>query len=130
MNIRLADLVDPPGKSQQVETYSLSSANVVSKKNSPFICHQLLAQAGERPTDFYHFYFSEHGRTGFAANVAGSVKYLWLNQGNLTLYVGDKVIDIQANQLVTFKASAPHRFENRDGELASGVFLVTYCFNN
>jgi len=129
MSIRLGDLVDPPGIAQQIDLFCLSDANKVSKSNSPFICHQLMARAGLRTSDFYHFQFQEQGRTSFSANIAGSFKYLWLQQGKLTLHVGNRVTEVKPKQLVTFKASAPHRFESRGADLAVGVFLVTYQSN-
>ncbi|MBY4678974.1 helix-turn-helix domain-containing protein [Marinobacterium arenosum] len=126
MNIRLGDLVEPPKGSQQVQVVEPSEENIVSKRDSPFVCHQLIAKAPRTPGDFYRFYFRDHGKTAFSANVAGSQKTLWLETGELTIYLANEAITLKESQMVMFNASAPHRFENRAGALATGVFFVTY----
>ncbi|MBU2713263.1 helix-turn-helix domain-containing protein [Zooshikella harenae] len=126
MNVRLGDLVEPPRGSQDVQVVEPSEDNIISKRGSAFVCHQLMARVGQVPTDFYHFYFRKYGKTAFSANVPKSVKYLWLEQGQLNICVANKVIMVKASQMVTFNASMPHRFENRSGGLAKGVFIVSY----
>lgn len=101
-------------------------SNIVSSKKSPFVCHQLLAKSGQVATDFYRFYFRHYGKTAFAANVANSIKYLWLEEGELTIHLASQSVGLKAGQMTTFSAAIPHRFESRAGALAKGVFLVTY----
>lgn len=126
MNIKIGDLVEPPTHSKSIRIFEPNSGNKVSNTNSAFVCHQLRARTGEIPTDFYAFFFSKYGKTAFAANVPGATKYLWLEQGKLTVYLSNEVVNIKAGQMISFNASIPHRFESKFGELAKGVFLVTY----
>lgn len=126
MNVRLGDLVEPLSHSQEVKVLEPDEGNIVSPKNSPFVCHQLLAKSGQVATDFYRFYFRHYGKTAFAANVANSIKYLWLEEGELTIHLASQSVGLKAGQMTTFSAAIPHRFESRAGALAKGVFLVTY----
>ncbi len=126
MSIRLGDLVEPPKDRQGVQVVQASADNIISKRGSAFVCHQLLTKNGHVPTDFYYFHFRKHGKTAFLTNISGSVKYVWLERGRLGIHLANELITVAARQMVTFNASAPHRFENRSGELAQGVFLVTY----
>ena len=126
MNIKVGDLVEPPNTSDTISIFEPSLDNKVSNENSAFVCHQLTAKTGKIPTDFYFFYFSEYGKTAFSANIAGATKYLWVEQGKLTVYLSSEVVNIESGQMISFNASVPHRFESKYGELARGVFLVTY----
>ena len=126
MNIKLGDLVEPPTSTNQIKVFKPSSDNKVTHPNSTFVCHQLVSKMGKIPTDFYVFHFSKYGKTAFSANISGAVKYLWVEQGKLTVYLSNEVIHIMSGQMVSFNASIPHRFESKHGELAKGIFLVTY----
>ncbi|WP_413699940.1 hypothetical protein ACLKMH_21810 [Psychromonas sp. KJ10-10] len=85
-----------------------------------------MTKTGKIPTDFYYFHFSEYGKTAFSANIPGATKYIWLEQGKLTIYLVNEVVNLKSGQMTSFNASTPHRFESKHGELAKGVFLVTY----
>jgi len=126
MNVRLGDLVEPLGHSQRAEVVEPETGNIVSAKRSPFVCHQLLTKSRRGAADFYRFYFKSYGRTAFSANTENSRKYLWLENGGLTVYLANESVVLKAGQMITFQASIPHRFECRVGRLAKGVFLVTY----
>jgi len=127
MNIKIGDLVEPPNESQKTEISEPNEGNKVSHLKSPFVCHQLKTKTGLIPTDFYFFYFSKYGKTAFAANVSGATKYIWLEEGNLTIFLANEVVHLKHGQMTSFNASIPHRFESKHGELAKGVFLVTYA---
>jgi transcriptional regulator with XRE-family HTH domain len=126
MNIKIGDLVEPPNDSIKIKVFEPSADNKVSNAKSAFVCHQLRTKTGKIPTDFYFFYFSEYGKTAFSANISGATKYFWLEQGKLTVYLSNEVVNIKSGQMISFNASIPHRFESKYGELARGVFLVTY----
>lgn len=126
MNIGIGDLVDEPKASKEIKVYEASPSNEASFSTKAFVCHQLKTRTGKIPTDFYCFHFSQYGKTAFSANIAGAVKYLWVEKGKLTVYFPSDCITIESGQLVSFSASIPHRFESKHGELAKGVFLVTY----
>lgn len=126
MNIKLGDLVEAPTSTNKINIFQPSNANKVSSLNSPFVYYQLMSKMGKIPTDFYAFHFSEYGKTAFAANISGAVKYLWVEQGKLTVYLPNEIIHVASRQMVSFDASIPHRFESKHGELAKGIFLVTY----
>lgn len=127
MNIRLEDFVKAPVALDDINVFRSSADNIVSKKNSVFVCHQLAAKSSTSLADFYQFYFTDHGRTSFSANpVSGAVKYIWLEQGELTVILATKKIQMNAGQGAMFAASTPHRFENRQGGLAKGTFFVAY----
>ncbi|NRA88701.1 MAG: helix-turn-helix domain-containing protein [Rhizobiales bacterium] len=127
MSISLEDFVKPPTKFNNSQVLRPSTLNIISKKDSPFICHLLSAKSSSSPADFYQFYFIRHGKTSFAANQSKNVvKYLWLERGNLTVYLASEAIRLYAGQAIMFNASIPHRFENRKAELASGTFTVVH----
>jgi transcriptional regulator with XRE-family HTH domain len=127
MNISLEDFVKAPTGLQNVQILVPSKENIVSKKGSVFVCHQLAAKSSSSLADFYRFYFTDHGKTSFSANtISGTVKYLWVEQGELTIILASKQIKVKAGQAIKFNASIPHRFENRQGIFAKGTFFVTY----
>jgi len=127
MNISLEDFVKSPKDLHGTQMLIPSNENIVSKKNSAFVCHQLTARSSASLCDFYQFYFTEYGKTSFLANpIPDSIKYLWVEQGVLTIYLSSKKIQLKAGQGVQFNASIPHRFVNQDGQLVKGTFLVVY----
>lgn len=127
MNINLEDFVKDPKGLQHSQKLIASKDNIVSKKGSVFVCHQLAARSSASLSDFYQFYFTDHGKTSFSANpISDSVKYLWVEQGKLSIYLSSQKIQLEAGQGAKFNASIPHRFENKDEKLVRGTFLVTY----
>ncbi|WP_232769095.1 helix-turn-helix domain-containing protein [Colwellia sp. Bg11-28] len=127
MSISLEDFVKAPTGLNDIKILMPSQDNIVSKKGSVFVCHQLTTRSNSSPADFYQFYFTSHGKTSFSANpVSDTVKYIWVEQGELTLFLSSKKIEVKAGQAIKFKASTPHRFENRQGPLAKGTFFVSY----
>ena len=127
MNIAIEDLVKAPGNQQQLEILTPSPENIVSKKGSAFVCHLLAGKSASNPADLYHFHFQKHGKTAFSANpVSGSVKYLWVESGKLTVYLAGETLQVLAGQAIKLRASIPHKFENRKGELVKGTFFVAY----
>ncbi len=127
MNISLEDFVKNPKDLHETQVLVSTKENIVSKKDSAFVCHQLTARSNASLSDFYQFYFTDHGKTSFSANpISGSVKYLWVEQGVLTLHLSSKKIQVKAGQGAKFNASIPHRFENVTGKLVKGTFLVSY----
>ncbi|MFT5593980.1 MAG: transcriptional regulator with XRE-family HTH domain [Oceanicoccus sp.] len=127
MNISLEDFVKVPKGLDDFHVLTPSSGNIISKKGSVFVCHQLAAKSSASLADFYQFYFNDHGRTSFSANpVAGTIKYIWLDQGELTVILASQKIQMKAGQGLKIDAATPHRFENRKGLLARGTFFVAY----
>ncbi len=127
MNIRLEDFVKDPKGLHDTEILLPTNENIVSKKDSVFVCHQLTARSNASLSDFYQFYFIDHGKTSFSANpISDSIKYVWVEQGMLTVYLSSKKIMLDADQGVRFNASIPHRFENQLGLLVKGTFVVAY----
>lgn len=127
MNISLEDFVKNPKDLHETQVLISTKDNIVSKKDSAFVCHQLTTRSNASISDFYQFYFTEHGKTSFSANPeSSSVKYLWVEQGLLTLYLSSKKIQLKAGQGAKFNASIPHRFVNQHGHLVKGTFLVAY----
>ena len=123
MNIRIGDLVTPPRQNLPLHIYQASSDNLVSGASSTMSCHRLYQGPGGVP-ECYQFCFRRYGKTAFAANSPGRRKYLWLQQGSLTLYLAAESVQLQAGQLLPFDASRPHRFECRQGVLAEGIFWI------
>lgn len=127
MNISLEDFVKNPKGLHDAQMLISTKENIVSKKGSAFVCHQLAARSSSSLSDFYQFYFTKHGKTSFQANtLSGSVKYLWVEQGVLNIYLSSKKIQLKAGQGAKFNASIPHRFESQSGQLVKGTFLVAY----
>lgn len=127
MNISLEDFVKAPSGLNDVKILTPSQDNIVSKKGSVFVCHQLSSRSSSSPADLYQFYFTNHGKTLFSANPkSNTVKYIWVDQGNLIIFLSSKKIQVQAGQAIQFKASTPHRFENRQGPLVKGTFFVSH----
>ena len=127
MNIGLEDLVKMPDKHDEVLSFKPTDKNIVSKAGSLFVCHQLVAKSSQSLADCYQFYFKGHGKTRFAANpVNDTRKYLWVERGELTLYIASNKHVIEAGTGLMFNASAPHSFENRTGPLVRGHFFVAY----
>jgi len=126
MNIKIGDLVEPPNRSKKIQVLEPNSNNKISSASHAFVCHQLKARTTKIPTDFYSYYFSKPGKTAFSANITGATKYLWVEEGKLTIYLPSEIVVINSGQMVSYNASIPHRFESKYGELAKGVFLVTY----
>ena len=127
MNIRLEDLVKAPNNDQLVQRLRVSETNVVSRKDSPFVCHQLAVKSASSAGDFYRFYFRQHGKTRFSANpTTGCIKYIWVEQGELTLLLSSTRQTIKPEQGLQFDATLPHSFENRYGDLVKGTFFVAY----
>jgi len=110
-----------------VQILAPSPSNIISKKGSVFVCHQLSVKSNSSPADLYQFYFTGYGKTSFSANpVASATKYVWIEQGELTVYLASKTLRATAGQAMTFNASIPHRFENRKNVLLKGVVFVAY----
>lgn len=126
MEISLGDLVQPPEHSFNIQSSSPDQNNLVSNKNSVFVCHLLSNQHRHFSTETYRFYFKSPGKTAFSANTAGSLKYLWLEEGSLTIHIADKRIPIAVQSLTVFNAAIPHRFESLSKDVAKGVFFVAY----
>lgn len=127
MNISLEDLVKNPKGLHETEVLIPIKDNIVSKKDSTFVCHQLTMKSNASLSDFYQYYFKEYGKTSFLANkVSGSIKYVWVEQGTLTIYLSSKKIIIESGQGVKFNATIPHRFVNQRGQLVKGTFIVAY----
>ncbi|MBU3003544.1 XRE family transcriptional regulator [Paraglaciecola arctica] len=126
MEISLRDLVQPPEHSLNLHSTRPDDNNVVSKKNSVFVCHLLANEQRHFCTKVYRFYFTAPGKTSFAANKPGSQKHLWLEEGTLTVYIANKRILIPEQTLTTFNASIPHRFDSATQKLARGLFFVVY----
>jgi transcriptional regulator with XRE-family HTH domain len=126
MNIELRDLVQAPHIANSIKVSGLSVDNLVSKPESPFVCHQLLRQQNQNViTEVYHFYFRFAGKTSFSANVKGATKNVWLESGSLFLHLPSTRRKVNAKELVNFSASIPHRFEsNLEDGLAAGNFFV------
>lgn len=126
MEISLGDLVQPPEQALNIRVSESNTENLVSKKDSPFVCHLLNSQTRHFSNEIYHFYFKTTGKTAFAANVAGSTKHIWLEQGSLLMFIANKRVSIKAHQLISFNAAIPHRFECISTPLAKGLFYVVY----
>jgi len=127
MHINLEDLVRAPGDLHKVQVLVPSVQNIVSKKDSVFVCHQLAAKSSSSAADLYRFYFSAFGKTSFSANaVSGATKYIWVEQGELTIVLASKKVKVNAGQAIKFNATIPHRFECRQGALVTGTFFVAY----
>lgn len=127
MNIKLEDFVKAPTASNSAKVLIPSKENIVSKRGSVFVCHQLIARSSASLIDFYQFYFTEHGKTSFSANaIARTVKHIWVEEGEMTVVLASQKTHVKAGQALTFNASIPHRFENRSGALCKGTFFVTY----
>ncbi|WP_428240853.1 helix-turn-helix domain-containing protein [Gynuella sp.] len=126
MEISLRDLVQPPEDSLNLRSSSPDDDNIVSKKDSVFVCHLLANEHRHFSTEVYRFYFKSPGKTLFSANTSGSLKHVWLEEGTLTVYIADKRIPISPQTLTTFSASVPHRFESATQKLAKGLFFVAY----
>ncbi|TMP41950.1 XRE family transcriptional regulator [Pseudoalteromonas citrea] len=127
MNIRLEDLVKAPNGTDSAQVLTPSKDNIVSKEGSVFVCHLLVAKFSSSSADLYHFYFTAYGKTSFSANKAlGTTKYIWVEQGELTVILASKKVTAKAGQALKFDASIPHRFECRAGELVKGTFFVAY----
>ncbi len=126
MEISLGDLVQPPEHTFNIHSSSPDESNVVSKKNSAFVCHLLANEYRHFSTEVYRFYFRSSGKTAFAANTPASLKHVWLEEGAMTVYIADRSIRISPQTLTTFNASIPHRFESPANNLAKGLFFVAY----
>jgi transcriptional regulator with XRE-family HTH domain len=126
MDISLRDLVQPPEHSFNIHSSSPDKSNIVSKKNSVFVCHLLAGEHRHFSTEVYRFYFRSPGKTAFSANKSGSLKHVWLEEGTLTVYIADRSIRVSQQTLIKFNASIPHRFESATEKLAKGLFFVAY----
>lgn len=127
MSISLEDFVKEPTGLNDIQVLQSAKENIVSKQGSVFVCHQLAAKSNVSLADFYQFYFTQHGKTLFSANPASkAIKYLWVEQGTLTIHLSSKKIQVAAGQGIKFDASIPHRFENRQGPLVKGTFFIAY----
>lgn len=127
MDIDLRDLVQPPDQGESLTAHVPNEANIVSKPDSPFVCHLLNKQQKQICTEIYYFFFRFNGRTSFGANIKGSTKSVWLDSGSLVLQLPSRKVSIKERELITFSASTPHRFESdlKNG-LAKGNFFVVY----
>ncbi|WP_305857685.1 helix-turn-helix domain-containing protein [Balneatrix alpica] len=126
MEISLRDLVQPPEHALNVQCSRADDSNIVSKPNSVFVCHLLASEQRHFATEVYRFYFTSPGKTLFAANRAGSLKHLWLEEGALIIHIADKRINVAPQTLTTFNASVPHRLESTGQHLAKGMFFVAF----
>lgn len=127
IDIELRDLVQSPDKTHSLQFSTPNDTNVVSKADSAFVCHLLSKHQSHTLTEIYHFYFKFSGRTSFAANVKGAYKSIWLESGQMSLYLSTEKILIKERELVSFSASIPHRFESvQSNKLAKGTFFVVY----
>ncbi len=82
MNISLADLLSPSTGPRTLELIKTTSDNIVSKKKSCFVCHQLQTKTTELPVDFYRLYFTQYGKTNFACNIKGTGTHYRLSKEN------------------------------------------------
>lgn len=127
MQIDLRDLVQSPDQAEALTFNEPTDSNLVSKPDSPLVCHLIHKHQKQNCTEIYYFYFRFTGRTAFAANLKGSTKSIWLESGSLNLYLPSKKIQIREKQLISFAASSPHRFESSlNSGLAKGSFVVVY----
>jgi transcriptional regulator with XRE-family HTH domain len=125
MEIELRDLVQSPESSHTLSVNTLMKDNIVSKPDSPFVCHLLRKHQSHTSTEIHHFYFRFSGKTSFGANVKGSIKSIWLESGTLILHLSATKKTIRARELVTFHANVPHRFESTlERGLARGNFFI------
>jgi transcriptional regulator with XRE-family HTH domain len=124
MSMQLADLVSPPDASHKVQIYEVNDENRFTKNDSPVAFHRVMPNITGFDTEFYRFYFKSFGKTDFLSNRAGVFKHLWLEKGQMKIYLGYEEIVLNAGQMLRFAASSPHRFECSRGELACGVFYV------
>lgn len=127
IDIELRDLVQPLDEANTISHSKPNDENIVSKADSAFVCHLLHKYQSQTLTEIYHFYFRFPGRTSFAANVKGSKKSIWLESGELSLYLSTRNILIKEKELVSFSANIPHRFESQSTQsLAKGTMFVVY----
>lgn len=126
MDVRLGDLVQPPEHSFNIQSSRPDESNLVSKQGSAFVCHLLANQHRHFSTEVYRFYFRTPGKTRFSANAEGALKHLWLEEGDLTVFIADKRISVATQTLTVFNAAIPHRFESKSSDLAKGLFFVVY----
>ena len=127
MSISLATLVSPPITNKKVQLFEATAHNQVSKVDASFVIHRVMPQMGNIPIEFYRFYFTKHSKTTFLSNAtAGAVKHLWVEQGELQVYLSYEEVTLRAGQLLRFPAANPHRFACRHGELAKGAFFVSF----
>ncbi len=103
MNIKIGDLVEQPTSSRKIKVYEPSLDNRITNESSAFVSHQLRTRTGSIPTDFHYYYFSTAGKTAFSANIAGAVKYLWVEQGKLTVNFASEVIHLKSGQMISFR---------------------------
>lgn len=127
MDIELRDLVQAPDKKEALSIQVPNPSNLISKTDSPLVCHLMQKHQKQMCTEIYYFFFRFTGRTSFGANVKGSTKSIWVESGTLTLHLASKRIILKEKELVSFAASTPHRLEStlNDG-LAKGTFFVVY----
>ncbi|MEP1871719.1 MAG: helix-turn-helix transcriptional regulator [Paraglaciecola sp.] len=126
MDISVGDLVQPPEHALNINISEITPDKQVSKQGSAFVCHLLNSQTRHFSNEIYHFHFKTSGKTAFAANVAGSTKHIWLEQGSMLMYIANKRVSIKPQQLTSFNAAIPHRFECISTPLAKGLFYVVY----
>lgn len=126
MDINLGDLVEPPEASFGLSHNIATQDNIVSKKDSPFVCHLLTSRTAQASFEIYRFYFLHPGKTAFSANVRGSIKNVWLEHGDLTISISNFRTKLEPDSLTSFRASIPHNFESRGKELAKGILFVNY----
>ncbi|WP_339723589.1 helix-turn-helix transcriptional regulator [uncultured Paraglaciecola sp.] len=127
MEIDLRDLVQPPDQGESISVAVANESNLISKADSPFVCHLMRKYQKQTCTEIYHFYFRFSGKTAFGANIKGSTKSIWLESGTLMLHLSSKKILIKEKELISFAASTPHRFESElKSGLAKGTFFVVY----
>ena len=127
MSIPLAALVSPPVSDKKVQLFEPNANNRLTEVDAPIVIHRVMPQAVNVPIEFYQFYFTKHGKTAFLANAfASAVKHLWIERGKMQIYLSYEEITVHAGQMLRFPAANPHRFGCIEGELAKGIFFVSY----
>jgi transcriptional regulator with XRE-family HTH domain len=108
MNISLEDFVKAPTDANNIEVLTPSPDNIISKKGSVFVCHQLTCKSSSSPADFYRFYFTDYGKTSFSANsTPGTVKYIWVEQGEIIVFLSSTKVQLKAGQQSNSKHQRP-----------------------
>jgi len=126
MDISLGSLVEPQEDSFKISMVKPTNENIVSKKSSPFVCHLLSSGTTQTSYEIYRFHFKTAGKTSFANNVRGSIKNVWLEQGDLTIAIANSKTIVEPFSMISFNAAVPHNFESRGPSLACGIFVVIY----
>ncbi|ARJ50693.1 helix-turn-helix domain-containing protein [Staphylococcus lutrae] len=60
------------------------------------------------------------------AHQEGSKEYIIVNEGTLTLYVGEKCYEIEAGEAISFNANTPHTYRNRTTQRIRVTATIQY----